>query len=183
MDEENDIVKNIETIFLNSCSSEELFDAFHYAIKKRINDPTLYKILIANPVLTLDEIRMYSNKAVVEFPELLYPVSLWAAKVLEPKNNDSEYLEHCLYYFTKAIQAKPTSHEPLINLINIYNTDIVHPVNNKIIEIIERGVKDVDKKSRVYHALSLLYRRMNNETKASKYAELAAKCFRDETIG
>lgn len=180
MEEENEIVQNIENTFRNSCSSGELFDKFHYAIKKKISDPDLYKILLANPALSFDEVKMFANKATKEFPEHTYSLSLWTAKILEQKVEDYDYLDHCLYYFVKAIQSKPFAHEAYINLINLYNTEINQPLNSKIMEIINGGILAVEKKSKVYHSLSLLYKRMNDEINALKYAELAAKSAKSE---
>ena len=64
--------KVLENIFLTSTSSEELFDAFDTALKGNIGDLEIYKILLANPALSIDEIEMYVKILSEKFPSMKY---------------------------------------------------------------------------------------------------------------
>ncbi|MEW6194143.1 MAG: hypothetical protein AB1521_03185 [Bacteroidota bacterium] len=168
-------IKRIEFVFRNSVSQDELFDAFREAIVLRINDVALYKILLANPALNKDEIKMYTEKLLKEIPGSTFQLCMWTAKVFENHAEDYEQLEHAIVYYTKACYHNPESHEPYLDLVKLYNTDMELPSNKKILQIIETGTSSVIYKSKVYFALSDLFKKMNDLNNASKYLALAAK--------
>lgn len=168
-------MKNIENIFRNSNSPDELFDAFRTAVEKKINNIELFKILIANPFLSLDEIKMYSEKLISEIPENAYTISMWTAKVLEHKTDNYDYMENCIIYFSKALQVNPSSHEPFLRLIKLYNTELELPANKMILEIINSGIQFVENKSKIYYALADLFKRIGDNKSVSKYLDLAER--------
>lgn len=176
----DELKKKIEFIFRNSAVPEELFDSFREALNFRIEDISLYKILLANPALNTDEIKMYTEKLLKEFPETAYQLCMWTAKVFENHINEYEQLEYAILYYTKACQYNLFSNEPYLALIKLYNTDIELPSNKKILDLIEFGITVVNKKSEIYLALADLYKKMNDLTKASKYLALAARASEEE---
>lgn len=165
----------IEKIFRSSNSPEELFDAFRFAISKRLSSADLYKMLLANPALSKDEIVMFTEKIIREFPDSSYEMSMWAAGVFENNVIDYNYLENSINYYTKALLEKPTEFEPLVKLLRLHSTDLEHPANKHIIDIVEAGLPGVHKKSRVYYELANLYKRMGNRKKEANYLALAEK--------
>ena len=58
----DEIKKNIENVFRGSSSSDELFDYFQEALKHQTNDIGLYKMLLGNPALSSDELKMFAEK-------------------------------------------------------------------------------------------------------------------------
>ncbi len=173
-------IKRIEFVFRNSISQDELFDAFREAIILKINDATLYKILLANPALNKDEIKLYTEKLLKEIPGSTYQLCMWTAKVFENHVEDYEQLEHAILYYTKACYHNPGSHEPYLDLIKLYNLDIELPSNKKILQIVESGTSSVIYKSKIYFALSDLFKKINDLNGASKYLALANKALETE---
>lgn len=171
--EEN--IKKIESVFRDSFSSEELFDAFAEAMKLRVNDVELFKILLANPSLSIDEVKMFAEKIIREMPKSLYQISMWCAKVFENYAERYEYLDSSINYYLKAINALPTNFEPLVSLLNLYNMEIETPVNKRILEIVNGSIPPVNFKSKVYYALADLYKHLGDLDTASRNLALAAK--------
>lgn len=178
MEKNTDVIKYIEYIFLISSSSEELFDAFDIAIKNKISDAELYKILLANPYISTDELALFTEKITSEFQHLSYEIYVWTAKILEQKVSGLDYIERCVEYYQKAVNSKPTESEPLINMIKLYNFDFSLPVNRTIIANVKQCIKSVEKKSVVYYELANLYKKMGNQDLNKEYlllAEIAAR--------
>ena len=76
-------MKKIERIFRNSNNSDEIFDAFTEAVKEKIDDVNLYKILLGNHSLSKDEIIMYAEKLCKEFPHHKYEIYMWVASIFQ----------------------------------------------------------------------------------------------------
>ena len=76
-------LERIENIFRYSSSSEELFDTFKESLKYRIKSLESYKVLLANPFLTPDEIKMFTEKIITELPNKAYDINLWTANIFE----------------------------------------------------------------------------------------------------
>ena len=93
--------REIEKIFKTSGSKDELFDAFREAIAQKIQDDSLYNILLANKVLSNDEIIMYAEKICRDFPELCSSIYFWTARVFESIANFTERLQKAAEYYKK----------------------------------------------------------------------------------
>ena len=168
-------LSRIENIFRNSTSSDELFDAFHDAISTRVKDVDLYKILIGNPALSADEIKMFTEKIVKEIPNQALNTYMWTANVLGHQKDDYEKLEDAIRYFQKSFECEPTNAAPLIRLLGLYNFDVDSPLNKTILGLVESRVPSVHHKSHVYFSLSDLYKRMDDYLLAAKYLALGEK--------
>lgn len=165
----------IEDIFRNSNDNDELFDAFQFALKSNINEIELYKILLANPALSEDEICMYTDKIAKEFKQHSYSVFMWTAKLFEPLTYKIESLEKSFYYFRKAAQNNPTNYIPYIEAMNLFNYEIEMELNARIIKFVEDSVRHVDRKSKVYLKLAEHYKLVENFELQKKYELLAQK--------
>lgn len=172
--------KRIENIFRNSSSPEELFDAFDEAIKLKINDVEIYKVLLGNPVLSLDEIKMYAEKLIRELDDKKFQITMWTAKVFENLQANFDYLDSAINYYAKAIEFDPSSHEPLVRLLKLYNYDLELPTNKRILNLVEMNLHKVEIKSKVYLALADLYKQLGNKQLEAKYAALGEKAMEDE---
>lgn len=171
----SDQYKKIESVFRGSVSRDELFDTFGEALKYEINDFELFKILLANPFITIDEIKMYSEKILKVIPLSSYHILMWTGKILESRSYDVENLEDAIKYYTRAINLRPVEFEPLMSLLKLYNHDVESEVNKKILATVEEGINRVRLKSRVYYALADLYKRRGESIMEFKYLELAEK--------
>lgn len=178
----NEVKKKIEDIFRNSSSSDELFDAFDEAIKYKIKDFEIYKVLLGNPTLSLDEIKMYTEKLLKELEEKQFQISMWTASIFENYHDDYESLECAISYYQKAIQFNPSSYEPYIGLLKLYNFDINLPTNEKILQIVENGISSIQYKSKIYFALADLYKRLGDIPKEAKYTALGERAAYNENM-
>ncbi|MFA7227747.1 MAG: hypothetical protein WC061_01830 [Melioribacteraceae bacterium] len=173
-------VKKIENIFRSSESHDELFDAFQGALRINLTDPEIYKILIANQALSTDEIKMFAEKLIKEFPEIAFDLLMWTGKILENKSGNYNHLEESFNYYRRAGSSKPESGIPLLNILNLYNYDIDLPANGIIIELCEKSMDAVSRKSEVYYALSAHYKRCGDRLREIKYFALAEKSLAKE---
>ncbi len=168
-------LKRIENAFRNSTSSDELFDAFQDALNEKFEDPEMFKILLGNPTLSSDEIKMFTEKLIREYTASAYDLSMWTAQVFGNSSEDYEKLEEALNYYVKASVLKPSQFEPHIKILNLYNYDVDLPTNYKLVDLIESSIPPVDLKSKIYYALSDHYKRIGDLDRASKCLALAEK--------
>ena len=168
-------LERIENIFRYSSSSEELFDTFKESLKYRIKSLESYKVLLANPFLTPDEIKMFTEKIITELPNKAYDINLWTANIFESISAEYERLEDALNYYERAYFHLPIAHEPLLKILNLYNYELDYPSNKKIISFIEQGIESVKLKSKIYYALANHYRQIGNSRMEVVCLSLAEK--------
>lgn len=165
--------EEIEFIFRNSNSPDELFDAFRKAITGKITDIELYKILLANPVLSGEELKMYTEHLSKVFNENAFDFFMWTGGIFSNYTSEYERLEDSISYFVKALYNNPKSHEPYCKLLQLYNYDLNLPTNRVIIDIIEECLDRIDKKSIVCMELAKLYSKIGLSEKEAEYRKLA----------
>ncbi len=171
----DETLKNIEKIFRISSSPNELFDSFEEALKHRISDIQMYKILLGNPALSSDEVKMYSEKLIKEFPQGSIETMMWTGKIFENQKENLQSLEDSLRYYQRAFFENPTNETALLQIFNLYNYDFDSPLNNKIIDFVESSVVTIDRKSSVYYKLAEHFKQKNQINKAARYLALAEK--------
>ena len=176
----NDEVNKIEKTFRNSTSSDELFDAFRDALKLNLSDLGLYKILLANPTLSTDEVKLFTEKLIKEISAASFDLSMWAGKVFENRTDYFNNVQDAFFYYERALSHKPDSYEPLLSLLNLYNYEMNLPLNQKIFDIIGRSVSSVTLKSKIYYALSNHYKKCGNSNLEIKYYALAERASENE---
>ncbi len=167
--------EKIENIFRSSSSPEELFDVFNVAINSKIKNADTFKILLANPILSPDEVKMYTEKLIKEMPPIAFEINMWTARVFENFTEDYDRLEDSFEYYHRALFHKPTSYEPLLKLLNLYNYDINLPTNSRIVNVVQDAAAMTDQKSKVYYALANHFRKKGNNRMEVKYLSLAEK--------
>ncbi len=177
--ESNDI-NYFEHVFRNSISPEQLFDALSLAIKKGICDGDLYKILLANPALSPDEIIMFTEKLSKEFNDCSYDLFLWTGYLFQMRDHDLSLIDNSLYYYQKAFMIDPENHQPLLSALSLYNYEIALPVNDDVLRLVNTGLIKAKQKSPVYKALSKHYRKTGREELARKFAILSENAARKE---
>ncbi len=177
-----DEIKKIENTFRASDSHDELFDAFQNALKINLSDIGVYKILIANPALSPDEIKMFTEKLIKEYSSHAFDLLMWSGKIFENKPELYNQPEEALKYYSRAWNDKPTSSTPLLKILNLYNYDIQLSSNKTIIDLVENSVAAVDDKSRVYYALSDHYRKTGDKMREIRYFALAEKASERENL-
>ena len=175
-----DEINRIEEIFRSSTSSDELFDAFQDAIKLKLTDIGLYKILLANPTLSPDEIKLFTEKLIKEIPGSSFDLLMWTGKVFENHTDYFNYVNDALFYYQRAFSVQPESHKPLLSLLGLYNYEISLPINQKIFDVIDKSVSSVNQKSKIYYALSKHYKKCGDSNLEIKYYALAERAVEKE---
>jgi tetratricopeptide (TPR) repeat protein len=170
-----DEVNKIEETFRGSKSPDELFDAFQDAIKINLSDIGVYKILLANPTLSPDEIKLFTEKLIKEVPGGSFDLLMWAGKVFENHTDYFDNVKDALFYYQRAISFQPESYEPLLNLLSLYNYEINLPINQKILDVIDESVSAINQKSKIYYALARHYKKCGDSKLEVKYLSLAEK--------
>jgi hypothetical protein len=168
-------IKKIESTFRCSNSFDELFDTFRGALQIKLSDIDTYKILLSNQTLSPDEIKIFTEKLIKEFPQNAFTISLWAAKIFENYPNIREGLDEAIYYFARAINYKPTSHEPLLGLLNLYNYETDFYTNKKLFLLIDSSLPCANIKSKIYFALADHYKKIGDNNLAAEHLALGEK--------
>lgn len=167
--------KEIEKIFQVSNCNDELFDAFQKSIIFKECDVETYKILLANPRLTVDELKMYSEQLAKMFNMQAFEIFSWTGAVIEAKTDLPYYLEESIEYYQKAWQENQKKSDPLLSMLSMYNYELDMPYNNTILSVVENGAETVEEKRSVYYALAKLFEKKGNIEKKRKYMILAEK--------
>lgn len=162
----------LESIFKNSRNSDEIFDAFAEAMKMRINELALYKILLWNPALSKDEICMYVKKLASEFSEISYDVFMWGARVVELSFVNDDNFDAVLVFYKKATRINPEVNEPYVKSLELYNDDLKIPDPNELISFVKSGIAKVKDPSLLYFKLSEFYGKLNNSELKIHYRSL-----------
>jgi hypothetical protein len=165
--------KKIEKIFQNSACRNELFDAFSEAIKSGIRNTELYKILLANPALSGDELEMYSKELVKNLKGNEYDFYLWTGQIFEMGIAGVSAHDKAFDYYCKASLINPTDEEPLVKILRLYNYDFHYAINNSIEEIVEKRVQFVNKKSIIFSLLADHFKARGDMLKSTEYRALA----------
>jgi tetratricopeptide (TPR) repeat protein len=164
---------DIERIFRNSTSSNELFDYFRLAIENKVKDEELYKTLLWNRALSPDEVAMFSEKICEVFPVYSYNIFLWVGKIFGATSLLGKYYDRAMTYLLKASDSDPKSSEPLLALAGIYNKELNIPPFDDLIGSIESRLEKIKNKSAVFLVLSDLYKEKGFINEARKYRALA----------
>ena len=162
----------IEKTFRAASSFDDLFDAFHLALNSKIEDPELYKTLLANPALSIDELNLFTNKAAAEFPADSFEFFLWTGNVIESDGNFAN-MDAAFSFFEKAHFADSNSPSPLINSLKLINYDIDIPINKIVLEFAEKNLEKGSEKGAVCKALADVFSKLGEPEKAEIYHRLS----------
>lgn len=175
-----DIKKEIERIFLYSSDNNELFDAFAESIKHNFESIDIYKALIANQALSVDEIKMYTEKLIATFPRFGYDLLMWTANIFENLQKEQERLEESFNYYSRALDSKPEIFIPYLSLLKLFNYEFETSFNEDIISKVISNVNNVQSKSKVYFGLANHFKKLNDSHLEAKYLSLAIKSAEEE---
>jgi hypothetical protein len=168
MDEKN-IKNEITKIFQFSNSQDELFDNFRTAIDQKIKDLTLYKTLLWNKALSVDEILMFTEKICREIPEFCFDIYLSVAKILDANSFYGNNKETAFEYIKKAAASEKNSTEPYAIVSEMYNKELNIPSLDKIVSFFEDGLNHVKEKSKLCFILARIYGKIGDIKKGKSY--------------
>jgi hypothetical protein len=164
--------QNIEETFRISNSPDELFDAFRVAIDRKIRDEELYKILLRNKALSVDEITMFTEKICKEYPDIAYNIYFCVGQLLESISTYGKHNERALQYFNKAANINTESEEPYLAIVKMYNNELNIPKFEIVTKIIEDGITKVKVKSSLCFALAGLLSKKGENEKSQDFKRL-----------
>jgi hypothetical protein len=164
--------QELEEIFRASNSPDELFDTFRVAIDRKINDEELYKILLRNKALSVDEISMFTEKICREFPDLAYNIYFCVGQLLESISSYGKHNERALLYFEKASGINPLSEEPYLAIAKMYNSEYNIPKFETVTQILEEGIARVKMKSSLCFAIAGLLAKNGDKEKSASFKKL-----------
>ena len=164
--------QDLEEIFRTSNSPDELFDTFRVAIERKLHDEELYKILLRNKALSVDEISMFTEKICKEFPDLSYNIYFCVGQLLESISTYGKHNERALQYFEKAANIKPESEEPFLAIAKMYNNELNIPRFETVAKIIEDGISKVRMKSKLCFVLADLLVKRGEKEKSLNFKKL-----------
>jgi hypothetical protein len=147
-------IEEIRRVFSLSTDFNEIFDAFELAVRQRISEMELYRVLFWNPSLTADEVRLFGEKLAAEFPDLSYDVFLWLARMFEALHASRDNYELAFHYFEKAAAARPSEPDPYLDACDCYEPDLNIPPVQSLIEFLKRGMKHLKQPSLLYERLA-----------------------------
>ncbi len=166
--------KELEIIFRESSKPEELFDAFKRAIDNKVEDLSVYKILLGNIALNIDELKMYTEKICDVFPNISSEILHWSGSIIE--SDPSNYnLETAFEYYKQSIEIDSDNLPVYQSLFNLYNPDIDYPPLSSIEKIIDKNLERVVHKSKYCRTVASFYNKLDNPLMKNKFASLAAK--------
>ncbi len=150
-------IEEIRRCFSASSDFDEIFDAFESALRQKVKDIELYRLLFWNHSLAPDEVRLFGEKLVKEFPELAYDVFSWLATIFEATYSASDNYELALHYYRRAAQARPAEPDPYLDACDCYDPDLNIPPLSSLIEFVKEGIEHVNYPSPLYKRLAHLY--------------------------
>ncbi|MCX8010101.1 MAG: hypothetical protein N3A61_03020 [Ignavibacteria bacterium] len=170
----------LEYIFKNSKNPDELFDSFDKAVKSKIDDLDLYKILFWNSALSKNEVCMFIGKLAKEFPHISYDLYMWGAKVLEVSFENDDNFESVIKFYKKSAEANPLSAEPYVRALDCYNEDLKIPEPSTLIQFVKKGINKVKDPSILYYKLSEFYGKLGNLELKKHYLALGEKSLKQK---
>jgi tetratricopeptide (TPR) repeat protein len=161
-------IEDIRKRFELSREFNEIFDAFEQALEQKIHDMELYRRLFWNNVLTPDELCMFGEKLVKEFPTLAYDVYMWLASVFGVTYAMYDNYELAFEYYTKASRARPSCPDPYLEASDCYEPDLNIPSLTSIIDFLKIGLQHTETPKPFYEKLAHFYEVSGND-EMSKY--------------
>ncbi len=169
--EKNLPYEEIRRRFANSADFNEIFDAVEEAIRQRIEDIELYRLLFWNNSLSAEAVAMFGEKIANEFPSIAYDIYMWLASVFEAVYSKFDNYEGALKFYKKASSVKPQEIDPYLNAADCYDPDLNIPPAESLIEFLLEGLKHVRTPKPIYQRLCALHRAIGDEEKAMYYEQ------------
>lgn len=165
----------LREIFSTSSNFNELSEALEDALAQRLRDTELYRALLTNRSLSIEEMAFFCEKVAQEFPDDALELYLWMAKVFELTKYGRDNYEMAMTYYKKAAALAPDDSRPYLMAAQSYNTNIKLPPLDSLITFLKEGVKHVAAKDEVYTELSRLHELAGNIAMSLLYKDLAAQ--------
>ncbi len=161
----------IKRRFLESDDFNEIFDAVEEAVKQKIEDIELYRLLFWNNSLSAEAIAMFGEKIASEFPSIAYDVYMWLASVFETVHSKFDNYDGALKFYRKASQVRPQEIDPYLDAADCYDPDLNIPPAESLIKFLVEGLEHVRTPKPIYQRLIALHRAIGNEEMARFYEQ------------
>ncbi len=150
----------------------DIFDAFEQALELRLDDLELYKKLFWNKSLSSDEVALFGEQLVKEFPALAYDAYMWLAEMCALTRASDDNFESAMNYFQKAATVRPAALEPYIKAVLCYDPDVKIPPAKNLIGFVKTGIPHVSDPRLLYQRLAYLYDQLGNDEMTQYYERL-----------
>lgn len=165
--------EEIRRRFSISTDFNEIFDAFEDAIGQGIDEIEVYRLLFWNHSLTPDELCLFGQKLVQEFPTVAYDVYMWLANVFEVTYSMYDNYELAVEYYKKAASVKPGEPDPYLDAADCYEPDLNIPPVDVLIDFLSEGARHLVNPKSVYQRLSYLYQVVGDLQMSEYYRQKA----------
>ncbi len=156
--------------FRNGVGFNDLFEAFRKAIESRVDNVELYRELLWNKSLSVEELLFFAKKIGEVFPRIGYDTYMWLSNIFGSRVGEVDGLEMAFLCLKKASDFRPSSDEPYMNACDLYNPDLKVPTLQSIMAFLRVGEGKVDSPKNIFERLSTYYGMMGND-EMSKYYE------------
>ena len=165
--------EEIRKRFESSNDFNEIFDTFEQALEQNVDDMELYRTLFWNQSLTPDELCMFAEKLVKQFPALAYETYMWLANVFEVIYSMFDNYQLAVEYYGKAAAIRPTEAEPYVRAADCYDPDLNIPPLEGLIQFLQLGEDLVHVPRPLFQRLSYLYGIAGDNEKSHEYRRKA----------
>lgn len=162
-------IEEIRKRFELSKEFNEIFDAFDDAIRQRIEDIELYKLLFWNPTLTPDELCLFGETLAREYPPLAYDTFMWLGDIFEVTYAMYDNHLRSLEYFQKAAAVRDDEATPYLAAANCYEPDLNIPPIAVLLEFLKKGATRVKRPRLIFERLIELYEYAGNDEMTEYY--------------
>jgi hypothetical protein len=159
-------------LFTSSEDFNELFDTLEEAIRQRIEDIDVYRLLFWNKSLKMDELIFFGERLVLEFPNVAYDIYMWLAQVFQTTFGLSDNYHAATRYYQKAALVRPSSPDPYLELCDCYDADLNIPPLDALLEFVNEGLHHVEDKKPLYSRLAYLYKIIGDDERSNYYLRL-----------
>ncbi len=165
-------VEKIQHQFEFATEFNDIFDAFEQAMELRLDDLELYKKLFWNKSLSVDEVALFGEQLVKQFPALGYDSFMWLAEMSALTRASEDNFESAMNYYRKAATVRPTEIEPYVKAVLCYDPDVKIPPAKHLIEFVKTGIPHVPDARVLYQRLAYLYDQLGNDEMTQYYRRL-----------
>ncbi|MBI5215506.1 MAG: hypothetical protein HY960_07110 [Ignavibacteriae bacterium] len=168
-------VEEIQHQFEFASEFNDIFDAFEQALELRLDDLELYKKLFWNKSLSADEVALFGEQLVKQFPALGFDAFMWLAEMCALTRASEDNFESAMNYFQKAATVRPDALEPYVKAVLCYDPDVKIPPAKNLIEFVKTGIPHVSDPRMLYQRLAYLYDQLGNDEMTQYYRRLGGE--------
>lgn len=176
-------LEEIKRRFEFSSDFNEIFDAFEEALRQKVLELDLYRLLFMNPSLSPDELCLFGEKLAKEVTEFAFDIYIWLARVFEATHSMLDNYELTFAYYRKAASVRPDNIDSYLRAADCYEPDLNIPPIARLIEFLKSGTEHVGRPRELYERLVYFYEILGNDEMMEFYRRKTADAGGGEPAG